>query len=647
MSTIFHLQSKFKPRGDQKKAIYKLLQGLKNGDRYQTLLGVTGSGKTFTIACVIANFNKPVLVIAPNKALAAQLYREYKNFFPKNSVNYFVSYYDYYQPEAYLPTTDTYIEKEAMINEEIDRLRHQATSALMTRRDVIVVASVSCIYNLGLPLTYIESALHLQVEKPITRGDLIRQLVRMQFVRTHGVVKRGSFRVRGDMFEIMPAGGVDVIYAIDISGQMVVSISVIDPLTRNVKDELSEIVIFPPKHFVSSEPQRQEAIKNIERELKERLEYFKKNGLYLEAERLERRTRYDIEMLKTLGYCYGIENYSRHLTGKLAGEPPDTLLSYFPYKKKLDKNKQFHSLRLDDNKKPLYKKYLSNSLESDSLHLDSLEADFLTIIDESHITLPQIRGMYEGDRSRKQTLVEYGWRLPSALDNRPLKFDEFEKRVGQVIFTSATPAQFELRHSSQVVEQIIRPTGLVDPYIEIRPVFDKKKNVSQIDDIMEELKVITGRKERAIVNVLTKKMAEDLSDFLLKQGFSVNYLHSEIKTLDRTKVLIDFRRGKFDVLVGVNLLREGLDLPEVTLVAILDADREGFLRSESSLIQTMGRAARNVRGKVILYADELTASMKRAIFEVERRRNIQLEYNRKHGIVPKSIEKDVEEFIDL
>lgn len=602
---MFKLYSKYKPAGDQPQAIEKLVKGIKKGNRYQTLLGVTGSGKTFTMANVIASFNKPILVIAPNKTLAAQLYREYKNFFPENSVNYFVSYYDYYQPEAYMPNSDTYIEKEAMINDEIDRLRHQATSALMTRRDVIIVASVSCIYNLGVPINYCESALHLEVGKPIARGDLIRQLVKMQFERTSGALKRGTFRVRGDIFEIMPASG-EKLNIIELNGQKIKSIFLADNLTKKREENLKEIVIFPPKHFISSAPQREAAIKEIKKELKEKLEYFEKNKLYLEAERLERRTKYDIEMLKTIGYCHGIENYSRHLSGKLAGEAPDTLLSYF-----------------------------------------GGPQDFITIIDESHIAAPQIKGMYEGDRNRKETLVKYGWRLSSALDNRPLKFEEFQKRTGQVIFTSATPGDFELKNSSQVVEQIIRPTGLIDPPIEVRKVFDKEKNYSQIDDIIEESKKISQKGERVIINTLTKKMAEDLADFLDKKGIKANYMHSDIKTLERTQILMDFRKGRFDVLVGVNLLREGLDLPEVSLVAILDADREGFLRSKTSIIQTMGRAARNVGGRVILYADAITGSLKRAIAEVERRRKIQTEYNKKNKITPKSVEKKIEELIKI
>jgi len=572
MAKLFQLQSEFQPAGDQPQAILKLMKGLEKGYDFQTLLGVTGSGKTFTAANVITQFDKPVLVIAPNKSLAAQLYREYKNFFPNNAVHYFVSYYDYYQPEAYLPTSDTYIEKEAMINEEIDRLRHAATTALLTRRDVIIVASVSCIYNLGVPVNYSESAIHLEKGQTMVRGDLIAQLVKIQFERTNGEIKRGQFRVRGDVFELRPMSE-NIVYRLEIKDQKIAELAVSDNLTKKILNDLSEMVIFPPKHFVSTQPQVEQAINNINIELKERLQYFAANGLYLEAERLERRVRYDMEMLRTLGYCHGIENYSRHLTGKLAGEAPDSLLAYFPQK----------------DGRP----------------------DFLTIIDESHIAVPQIRGMYFGDKSRKETLAQYGWRLPSALDNRPLKFKEFESRVGQVIFTTATPGEYETEHSHQVVEQIIRPTGLVDPEIEIRPVFNKAKNYSQIDDIISEIEVLAARQERVIVNTLTKKQAEDLNTFLNQKGLRSNYLHSDIKTFERTEILKEFREGKFDTLIGVNLLREGLDLPEVTLVAILDADREGFLRSQTSLIQTMGRAARNVRGKIILYADTKTRSMRR------------------------------------
>ncbi|MFA6228039.1 MAG: excinuclease ABC subunit UvrB [Patescibacteria group bacterium] len=606
--TLFQLKSKYSPAGDQPQAIKKITAGLNQGRDFQTLLGITGSGKTFTVANVIAQQNKPVLVMAPNKALAAQLYREYKNYFPHNSVNFFVSYYDYYQPEAYLPNTDTYIEKEAMINQEIDRLRHQATSALLSRRDVIIVASVSCIYNLGVPVSYLESALHLAIGQPLVRADFIRQLVRMHFERSQGELKRGLFRVRGEVFEIMAASE-NVVYRIELGDQQVKEIQLVDPLTRKIIEELKEIVIFPPKHFVSTEPQIDTAIKDIKLELKDRLKYFNKKNLYLEAERLERRTRYDMEMLKSVGYCHGIENYSRHLAGKLPGEPPDSLLAYFPLK----------------DGKP----------------------DYLLIMDESHIGLPQVRGMYEGDRARKNTLVEFGWRLPSALDNRPLKFDEFLQRIGQTVFTSATPGDWEIKHSKQLIEQVIRPTGLVDPPIEIRPVFDKKRNYSQIDDVIAESIKITAKGERSIINTLTKKQAEDLNNFLVQQGIKSNYLHSDIKTVARTEILTAFRRGEFDVLIGVNLLREGLDLPEVSFVAILDADREGFLRSETSLIQTMGRAARNVSGKVILYADNITGSIKRAASEVERRRVKQLAYNKKHGIIAETVRKDIEEFLDF
>ena len=575
---------------------------------FQTLLGVTGSGKTFTMANAISHFDKPVLVMAPNKSLAAQLYNEYKNFFPENSVNYFVSYYDYYQPEAYLPTTDTYIDKEATINEEIDKLRHRATTALMTRRDVIVVASVSCIYNLGLPTNYWQSALHLEVGQLLTRGDLLKQLIKLQFTRTNSVIKRGFFRTRGDIVEIMPASG-DHIFRVELKNQRIETINLVDSQTLNIKENLTEAIIFPSKHFVATEPQREKAIENIKAELDERLQYFRKEKLFLEEERLKRRTVYDLEMLRSIGYCHGIENYSRHLNGKLAGEPPDTLLEYFPKK----------------DGRP----------------------DFLTIMDESHIGLPQVRGMYEGDRSRKKALVEYGWRLPSALDNRPLKFNEFLERIGNTIFTSATPGEWEINHSGKVVEQVIRPTGLVDPQIEIRPVFDKDKNRSQINDFIDEITALVKKKERVMANVLTKSMAEDLTEFLKKKGFKCQYMHSDTLTIERTRILTDFRKGKYDVLIGVNLLREGLDLPEVTLVAIFDADREGFLRNESSLIQTMGRASRNVSGKVILYADTITGSIKNAMREVERRRKIQLAYNKKNHITPTTIKKSIENLLNF
>ena len=624
MNTFFRLQSKFAPAGDQPKAIRALVSGLRKGYRYQTLLGVTGSGKTFSAARIIAATQKPTLVIAPNKTLAAQLYQEYKYFFPHNKVCYFVSYYDYYQPEAYLPVTDTYIEKEAMINEEIDRFRHLATSALMTRRDVIVVASVSCIYNLGVPENYFGGALKLGLGQLISRADLIRQFSRMGYERNNTVLKRGTFRARGETIELAPPAE-EIMYRIVLQDQQIARIDIANLLTRKTIESISDLLIFPPKHFVTTAPERERAVRDIKTELKDQLAYFDKKGFLLEAERLERRTKYDLEMIGTIGYCHGIENYSRHLSGKLPGEPPETLLSYFPR---------------DENGKP----------------------DFLTIIDESHITVPQVRGMYEGDISRKKVLVEHGWRLASALDNRPLNFKEFEERIGQVICTSATPGPFEHKRSSQVVEQVVRPTGLVDPPIEIRPVFVKKTKInlrpelrsggnqkpksewSQIDDIMEEAAKNSSQGGRTIINTLTKKTAEELTEFLLGKSFRARYMHSDTPTLERTKILQDFRKNEFDVLVGINLLREGLDLPEVTLVAILDADREGFLRSETSLIQTMGRAARNVRGKVILYADTMTGSMKRAIKECSRRRKIQLAYNKKHNITPKTVEKEVREF---
>ncbi len=602
----FKIKSQYKPAGSQPEAIRGLISGLNKGLDYQTLLGVTGSGKTFSVANIIEKIQKPTLVIAPNKTLAAQLYQEYKAFFPDNKVCYFVSYYDYYQPEAYIPVTDTYIDKEAMINEEIDRFRHLATSALLTRRDVIVVASVSCIYNLGLPERYFESVIKLNVGQLITRGDLIKQLIRIGFTRNNTVVKRGQFRVRGDVFEIIAASE-ELVYRVEIENQKIVSLSVLEKTTKTIKEKLIDLVIFPPKHFVTSIPDRERAIKDIKDELKERLKNLEKNGLLLEAERLERRTKYDLEMIKTLGFCHGIENYSRHLAGKLPGEPPDTLLEYFPK---------------DKNGKP----------------------DFLTVIDESHISVPQISGMYAGDQARKKVLSEHGWRLPSALDNRPLNFKEFQERIGQTIFTSATPGDFEKKVSKQVVEQIVRPTGLIDPEIEIRPVFNAEKNRSQIDDVMEEAVKRAKKDERTLIVTLTKKMAEELNDFLKERGFKSNYMHSDTKTIDRTRILSEFRKKEFDILIGINLLREGLDLPEVSLVAILDADSEGFLRSETSLIQTMGRAARNVEGKVILYADRMTGSMKRAIDECERRRKIQLAHNKKHKIIPKSIKKEIREF---
>jgi excinuclease ABC subunit B len=546
----FKLKSQFKPAGDQPKAIKSLLDGLKKGYAKQTLLGVTGSGKTFAVANVIAEINRPTLVIAHNKTLAAQLCQEFREFFPGAAVHYFVSYYDYYQPEAYLPASDTYIDKEAMINDEIDRLRHAATQSLLTRRDVIVVASVSCIYGLGEPEAYEETVLHFKVGGSFPRRETLNRLVDMQFTRTNADLLRGTFRLRGDTLEIMPASE-EIIYRLEMDADKVSSIVLIDPTTRNIKSEEADAWIFPAKHFITSGPERNRAILEIKKELSGQLKFFEKNGKFLEAERLARRTKYDIEMMREVGYCHGIENYSRHLSGRAPGAPPATLLDYFP-------------------------------------------DDFLTVIDESHVTVPQINGMYEGDVSRKRALIEYGFRLPSAADNRPLKFPEFEKAVGQTIFTSATPGPYEYEKSSQVVEQIIRPTGLIDPAIIVRPITETAKNQSQVDDLILRIKEKVKKNERVLVTTLTKKMAEDLTDFLKEEKVAVNYVHSDVKALERIKILTDFRRGKFDVLVGVNLLREGLDLPEVTLVAILDADKEGFLRSETALIQTIGRAARNV-----------------------------------------------------
>ncbi len=591
----FKLVTDLKPRGDQPKAIKQLVEGIRKGYRFQTLLGVTGSGKTFTIANVIAQVQKPTLVIAHNKTLAAQLCAEFRQFFPHNAVEYFVSYYDYYQPEAYIPETDTYIEKDASINDEIDRLRHAATQAVLTRRDVIVVASVSCIYGIGSPEEYQENVLMLRVGQQIEREEILRRLVHLQYERNDYELARGRFRARGDTVEVHSAQE-ELITRIELFGDEIDRIMLIDPITGEILEEREEVVIYPASHWVTGWDRLERAIKSIEQELEERLAYFRSQGKLLEAQRLEQRTRYDLELLREIGYCPGIENYSRHLDGRKPGEPPWTLLDYFP-------------------------------------------DDFLMVIDESHQTIPQLRGMYEGDRSRKETLVEYGFRLPSCLDNRPLKWEEFEKYMKQVIFVSATPGPYELSVSQQVVEQIVRPTGLVDPEVEVRP------TKGQIDDLIKEIRERVRKNQRVLVTTLTKKMAEDLTEYLLGMGIKVHYLHSDIDTLVRVQILRDLRLGKYDVVVGINLLREGLDLPEVSLVAILDADKEGFLRSETSLIQTMGRAARNVDGKVIMYADNVTKAMKRAIDETNRRRRIQMEYNRKHGITPKTIQKAIQDIV--
>lgn len=605
----FKLHSQFKPAGDQPKAIAELVGGLKDGARHETLLGVTGSGKTFTMANVIAQIDKPTLVIAHNKTLAAQLTQEYREFFPENAVHYFVSYYDYYQPEAYIPTSDTYIEKDAQINEEIDRLRHASTQALLTRRDVIIVASVSCIYGIGSPEEYRAQHLELTVGDRMDRRSIITKLVSVFFERTNADLTPGTFRSVGNTVEIMPISERDM-YRVELRGSTIASITRIDPVSHQRKEDMSQIFLFPAKHFVTPEDMRKTAIKTIKAELDQRLKELKKGGNLLAAERLRRRTNYDLAMIKEVGYCNGIENYSRHMSGRNEGEAPDTLLSYFP-------------------------------------HNPDGTPDFLTIIDESHVTLPQIGGMYAGDASRKKTLVEHGFRLPSALDNRPLRFAEFEERVGQVVYTSATPAEYELEQSKgHVVEQIIRPTGLVDPEIEVRPIVAEGKYPGQIQDFIKEAKAVIKRKGRVLATTLTKRMAEDLSNYLKEQGMKAEYLHSEIKTIDRIRTISEFRRGTFDCLVGVNLLREGLDIPEIELIGILDADKEGFLRSETSLIQTIGRAARNAVGRVILYADQMTGSMERAIGETDRRRALQLEYNKKHGITPKTIIKKIQDIAE-
>ena len=583
----FNLHSDYKPFGDQPKAIKSLVEHFKNGDKEQTLEGVTGSGKTFTMANVIEQLDKPTLVMSHNKTLASQLFEEFKEFFPDNAVEYFVSYYDFYQPEAYVAQTDTFIDKESSVNEEIDRLRHSATQSLLTRDDVIVVSSVSCIYGIGSPEDYAEFTLQLEVEQEISREEILRNLVEMQYSRNDIEFDRGKFRVHGDVIEIFPINA-NYSLRIEMWGDEIDCIYKTDPLTNNIEEEIRKVIIFPAKHFVIAREKQDVAIKNIKRELAERVATFQATGKYVEAQRIEQRTNFDLEMIQEIGYCSGIENYSMHMNGRKWGETPYSLLKYFP-------------------------------------------EDYLTIIDESHVTVPQIRGMYEGDRARKETLVQYGFRLPSAKENRPLRFDEFLKAQNQVLYVSATPSAFELGRSKNKVEQIIRPTGLVDPKPIIRPV----KN--QVDDLLGEIRKRVEKNQRILVTALTKKMAEDLTDYYIKMNVKCRYLHSEITTLERTEIIDDLRRGEFDCLVGVNLLREGLDLPEVSLVAILDADKEGFLRSQTSLIQTIGRAARNVDGEVILYADNITDSVRNAVNITERRRKIQIAYNQDHNITPRSV----------
>jgi len=595
--STFRLVSDFVPGGDQPDAIKQLTEGLSKGRRHQVLLGVTGSGKTFTIANVIAKVQRPTLVIAHNKTLAAQLYGEFKELFPENAVEFFVSYYDYYQPEAYLPTTDTYIEKDALINDDIDRLRHSATRAVLERRDVIVVASVSCIYGIGSPQDYMDMHLQLEENMRSERDTVLERLVEIQYNRTDTEFKRGSFRVRGDVVEIYPPFALDRAIRIEFFGDSIEALYEIDPLTGNRIRRLDRIALFPNSHWLTPRDRLETALRSIEEEMKEAVERFLQMGKIVEARRIEERTLFDMEMLKEFNYCHGIENYSRHLSGRAAGDPPYTLVDYFP-------------------------------------------EDFLVVLDESHATIPQIRGMYEGDRSRKKTLIDFGFRLPSALDNRPLKFDEFSRRVLRAIYVSATPAPYEIEKSGgRLVEQIIRPTGLIDPKPAIRPV------AGQVEDLLGEIRKRTGRNERVLVTTLTKKMAEDLTDYYLELGVKTRYLHSDIDTLERVEIIRDLRQGKFDVLVGVNLLREGLDLPEVSLVAILDADKEGFLRSERSLIQTTGRAARNANGEVIFYADTMTGSLKKAVDETNRRRKIQEEYNKERGITPETIKSSIKDIV--
>lgn len=596
MKDQFELVSKYSPQGDQPGAIKKIVEGINSGKKHQTLLGATGTGKTFTISNVIKEVNKPTLVIAHNKTLAGQLYSEFRDFFPNNAVEYFVSYYDYYQPEAYVPQTDTFIEKDASINDEIDKLRHSATSSLFERKDVIIIASVSCIYGLGSPEEYRELVLSLRTGMEIERNQLLHRLVDIQYERNDIDFQRGTFRVRGDVVEIFPASRDEHCIRVEFFGDEIDRIREVDALTGEIMGEREHVAIFPASHFVTREEKMRVAIQNIEKELEERLAELREQDKLLEAQRLEQRTRYDLEMMREMGFCSGIENYSRHLTLRPPGSTPYTLLDYF-------------------------------------------SEDFLIVIDESHVTLPQIRGMFNGDQARKSVLVDHGFRLPSAMDNRPLTFTEFEKHVNQAVYVSATPGPYELEHTPEMVEQIIRPTGLLDPTIDVRPI------EGQIDDLIGEIQERVQKNERVLITTLTKKMSEDLTDYLKEIGIKVQYLHSEVKTLERIEIIRELRLGKYDVLVGINLLREGLDIPEVSLVAILDADKEGFLRSERSLIQTIGRAARNANGHVIMYADRVTDSMEKAISETKRRRSIQEEYNEKHGITPTTIQKEIRDVI--